>query len=158
MVLKEEIKSIKIYSPFSGEIIPISKVPDDTFSKKMIGDGVGLIPKENMVCAPCDINFIDIFENKNAFMSKIAEDMELLVYLGVETVKLEGRGFTKLVEKGESVKKGEKVIEIDLDYIRKNALSEISSIIISGMEKVSEIKKSTGMIKAGDLLMEVFLK
>lgn len=158
MGLKEEVKSIKIYSPLGGEIIPISKVPDDTFSKKMIGDGVAIIPKENMVYAPCDINFIDIFENKNAFMFETEENMEVLVYLGVETVKLEGNGFTKLVEKGESVKKGEKVIEIDLDFIKKNAQSEISSIIVSSMEKVLEIKKSIGRIKAGDLLMEVFLK
>lgn len=158
MEVNEEKKNIKIYSPLDGEIIPIEEVPDETFALKMIGDGVGIVPSGRSIYAPCDIDFIDIFERKNAFIFKENQDLEFLVYFGVETVKLEGKGFEKVVEKGDRVRKGEAVIDFDLEFIKNNAKSHISSVIVSTMEKVEKIEKAEGRIKAGDLLMTVYLK
>ena len=152
---------IEIYSPILGEIIDIADIPDEAFAKKLIGDGVGIVPTEegNTIYAPCDAVDMSIFETNHAASFELENGLELVVHFGIDTVTLNGRGFERLTEVSEgSVKKGDRLIKYDLDYIVQNAKSHKTPVIISSMEMVESIEKKTGRVRPGDLLMRVILK
>ncbi len=92
-----------IFSPISGEIIPLSDVQDKTFSDKLIGDGVAIIPSEGKVYAPFDGKITNIFPTKHAIGLKSDEGVELLIHIGLDTVELKGQGFISHVEEGDRV-------------------------------------------------------
>ncbi|TDT72308.1 PTS system D-glucose-specific IIA component (Glc family) [Hypnocyclicus thermotrophus] len=156
---KEEKNYVEIYAPFDGDIIPLSEIPDEAFSSKIIGDGVGLIPKTSgTIVAPCDAVDFSIFETNHATSFELANELELIVHFGIDTVQLEGKGFTRLVNEGDSITKGKELVKFDLDYIKSNAKSHKTPVIITSMDMVKKIETSTGSVKSGDLLMKVYLK
>ena len=148
----------EIFSPMDGTVIPLSEIPDETFSKKLIGDGVGIKPSDYTLYAPCDSDITNIFDAVNAASFRINNGLDILVHIGVDTVKLEGKGFKKLSDKIDNVKKGEALISFDDDFINKNSKSDKTALIISNMEVVDRIETTTGEVKSGDLLMRVYLK
>lgn len=103
-----------IFSPISGEIIPLSDVQDKTFSDKLIGDGVAIIPSEGKVYAPFDGKITNIFPTKHAIGLKSDEGVELLIHIGLDTVELKGQGFISHVEEGDRVFKNQLIFEMDL--------------------------------------------
>ncbi len=153
---KEE-NYIEIYSPLNGRVIDLSEVPDEAFAQKMIGDGCGIEPSEGSICALADAE-IDIFDTKHAVSFDLECGLEMIVHFGIDTVKLDGKGFEQVVE-GETVKKGDEIVKYDLAYIKENAKSTRTPVIISNMDDVEELKiVATGDVKVGDLLMKVKLK
>ena len=152
-------KTIEIFSPIDGELIELSKVPDEAFACGALGDGVALIPSNSgsNIIAPCDAEEISIFTTNHAVSFETKDELELIVHFGVDTVKLDGNGFKRLAEEG-MVKKGDKLVEYDLEFLEKNAKSTITPVIISNMEMVDSIEKKSGIVKAGDLIMTVNLK
>lgn len=147
----------EIYSPLNGKVIPLSEVPDEAFAQKMIGDGCAIDPVEGAIFAPID-GEIDIFETNHAVSLEAANGLEMIVHFGIDTVKLNSEGLTRVAEAG-SAKKGDKLIEYDLDFISKNAKSTKTPIIITSMDMVDTIEVvASGDVKAGDLLMRVKLK
>lgn len=148
----------EIYSPLNGKIIPLEEIPDEAFASKIIGDGVGIEPTGDTIYAPCDADDISIFDTNHAVSFETSNGLELIVHFGIDTVKLDGKGFERLVEDGQSVKKGDALIKFDLDYIKEHAKSHKTPVIISNMDEVEKIERSTGEIKAGDLLLRVTLK
>ncbi|RUA09934.1 MAG: PTS glucose transporter subunit IIA [Fusobacteria bacterium] len=153
---EQEENYIEIYSPLNGRVIDLSEVPDEAFAEKMIGDGCAIEPSEGSVFAIADAE-IDIFDTNHAVSFDI-DDLEMIVHFGIDTVKLDGKGFERLVEPG-NVKKGDELVKYDLDFIKENAKSTRTPVIISNMEDVAEIKVvASGEVKAGDLLMKVKLK
>ena len=155
---KVEDELFVIASPLNGTIIPIEEIPDEAFATKIIGDGVGIDPTGDTIYAPCDADDISIFDTNHAISFETKDGLELIVHFGIDTVKLGGNGFERLVEDGQSVKKGDALVKFDLDYIKENAKSHKTPVIISNMDMVEVIEKSTGEIKAGDLIMKVTLK
>jgi len=155
---KKEEESVEIYSPLNGKIIPLEEIPDEAFASKIIGDGIGFDPTGDTIYAPCDADDISIFDTNHAISFETKDGLELIVHFGIDTVKLGGNGFERLVEDGQSVKKGDALVKFDLDYIKENAKSHKTPVIISNMDMVEVIEKSTGEIKAGDLIMKVTLK
>jgi glucose-specific phosphotransferase system IIA component len=148
----------EIFSPIDGTIISLENIPDETFSRKLIGDGIGIKPNGNILYAPCDSDIINIFDAVNAASFKVKNGLDILVHIGVDTIKLEGKGFTKLNDKTMDVKKGEALISFDQDFINKNSKSDKTAIVISNMEIVEKIEFIDGEVKKGDLLMKVYLK
>jgi len=149
-------KSRVIFAPMSGEIINIKNVPDKVFSKKMIGDGIAIKPNNGIVVSPCDGKIVTLFPTNHAIGIETEEGLQILIHLGIDTVELKGEGFKSYVHKGDYVKAGDKILEVDLDYCEKKGKSTISPIIITNMEIVEGIEKSNGLVNAtNDLAMKI---
>lgn len=140
--LKKNNNNINIKSPFEGELIDITKVNDHMFSSKMLGDGVAVRPSNNKAVAPCDGEITQIFPTNHAFGITTKEGLEILVHIGIDTVELKGEGFERILEPGTLVKKGDPIIEVDLEYIKSNGKDSITPIIITNMDKVENIYKN----------------
>lgn len=154
---KKEKKVVEIFSPLAGTVIGLEEVPDDAFSQKMIGDGCAIDPAPGAIYAPVDGD-IDIFETNHAVSIESPSGLEMIIHFGVDTVKLNKEGLTRVAEEG-GVKKGDKLVEYDLDLVKSKAPSVKTPIIITNMDMVESIEVvAKGQVKPGDLLMRVTLK
>lgn len=150
--------NVKLLAPMTGEIIRLEDVPDEVFASKMIGDGLAIEPKDNEVLSPCDGKIVQIFPTKHAIGIETKEGIEILIHIGIDTVSLNGKGFKSFVSQGDRVLCGDKLLEIDLDYISKNAKSIITPILITNMDKVKELSKSKGNVRKGkDMILEIII-
>lgn len=138
----------EIVSLVNGELLDISAVPDEVFSTKLMGDGFAIKSKDGDIYAPVDGTVEVIFPTKHAIIIKSTAGREVLIHLGIETVKLEGKGFDMFVEVGQEVKAGDKLVKMDLDYIEKNATSTISPIVFTNLEGSEKVSIKAGAIKA----------
>lgn len=159
----DENKDIKsgtyiLSSPIDGEIVELSKVPDEVFSSKMLGDGFAVVPKGNKVYSPIDGEITVLFPTKHAVAITTEAGLEVLVHIGVDTVSLNGEGFTAHVAQGDKVKKGDLLLTLDLDFLKEKAKSVISPVIITNMDKVEKINVETGIKNNGDKVAEVTIK
>lgn len=151
-------KSVMIASPMNGTAIELSKVPDDAFAQKMIGDGAAVIPEDGNVYAPADGEVIFVYDTKHAIGFLTDTGVSLLLHVGINTVSLEGRCFEVFVEAGQKVKKGELIMSVSLSYIRENELNVITPIIVSDMSDNQRIRiLKTGKIEVGEGLFAVDL-
>ena len=141
---------VEIYAPISGEIVNIEDVPDVVFSEKIVGDGVAVRPIGNKIVAPVDGVIGKIFETNHAFSMESKEGVELFVHFGIDTVELKGEGFTRIVQEGQSVKRGDTVIEFDLPLLESKAKSVLTPVVISNMDEISCIVKKSGEVVAGE--------
>ncbi|MCK9140088.1 PTS glucose transporter subunit IIA [Haemophilus influenzae] len=141
---------VEIYAPISGEIVNIEDVPDVVFSEKIVGDGVAVRPIGNKIVAPVDGVIGKIFETNHAFSMESKEGVELFVHFGIDTVELKGEGFTRIAQEGQSVKRGDTVIEFDLPLLESKAKSVLTPIVISNMDEISCIVKKSGEVVAGE--------
>ena len=141
---------VEIYAPISGEIVNIEDVPEVVFSEKIVGDGVAVRPIGNKIVAPVDGVIGKIFETNHAFSMESKEGVELFVHFGIDTVELKGEGFTRIAQEGQSVKRGDTVIEFDLALLESKAKSVLTPIVISNMDEISCIVKKSGEVVAGE--------
>ena len=154
---KKKHNIIEIFSPLNGKIITLEEVPDEAFSQKMIGDGCAIEPTEGAIYSPIDAQ-IDIFDTNHAISFETKDELEMIVHFGIDTVKLNSQGL-KRVNTSDEVSVGDKLIEYDLDFIKKNAKSTKTPIIITSMDIVENIEVvAKGNVKVGDLLMKITLK
>ena len=138
-------------SPVTGTVHPITEAPDDAFASKMMGDGFFVYPTVGEVLAPADGEVVFVFDTKHAIGMKSADGTEYLLHIGVDTVALGGKGFNVLVKAGQQVKKGDKLMEFDIDYIRANATSDACLVIFTGLPEGTSVEMTaTGEIKALD--------
>ncbi|MFD3158039.1 PTS glucose transporter subunit IIA [Haloimpatiens sp. FM7330] len=140
--LKRKNTEITLKAPCEGEIVDITKVNDEMFAQKLIGDGIAVIPSSNKIVAPCDGKIVQIFPTNHAFGITTKEGLEVLVHIGIDTVKLEGKGFKRIVEPETNVKKGDTIVEIDIDYIKSMGKDTITCLVITNMEKVKNMDKN----------------
>lgn len=153
---KKIISSIIISSPVTGMAADLATAPDEAFAGKMMGDGATVTPKEPVVYAPEDGEVCFVFDTKHAIGFLTDTGISLLLHMGIDTVKLEGRGFEVLVENGQKVKKGEPMLKLDIDYIEKNAPSLVSPILCTELEDNQKIRLlAEGKIQAGEPLFAV---
>ena len=141
------LKTLNLYSPVNGVMIDISKVPDEAFAEKMLGDGVAFEPEENFISAPLDATVKTLHKCLHAIVLE-KNGFEILIHIGVDTVSLRGQGFKALVKDGDSVKRGQKIIEFDRDFLAKNAKSNIVIMVIAApleatLKKENLIKVTT---------------
>lgn len=151
----DDLDEVEIYSPGKGQIIPLSEVPDQVFAQKMMGDGVGFVPEDGEIVAPFDGMVKTIFPTKHAIGIESDEGVELLIHIGIDTVKLEGAGFESMVNTGDTIKKGQTLMHVDLDYIKANAPSIVTPLILTNLEnRTLEITEVTD-VKSEQLIMTV---
>lgn len=137
---KETVQDIAIYAPVSGELISLEDVPDPVFSKKMMGDGVAIKPENGEVVAPVEGKIIQLFPTMHAIGMLAANGAEILIHIGLDTVNLEGEGFTSYIQEGDKVNRGDKLISFNRQHVIDNSLSTITPIIITNTDDMSEIK------------------
>lgn len=151
--LKRKIREVR--SPVDGQVVALESVDDEVFSQMMVGDGVAVVPMSSEFTAPIDGVVSKIFSTNHAYSIKSDKDLEVMVHIGLETVALEGRGFTRIAQEGESVKAGDVIIEVDLPYIREHAKDIVTPILISEESDVKKIEKKLLIVKSQDTIMEV---
>lgn len=138
-------------SPVTGTVHPITEAPDDAFASKMMGDGFFVYPTVGEVLAPADGEVVFVFDTKHAIGMKSADGTEYLLHIGVDTVALGGKGFEVFVEAGQQVKKGDRLMTFDIDYIRANATSDACLVIFTGLPESTSVEMTaTGEVKALD--------
>ena len=145
---EEQIKGI--VSPTNGELLDISKVPDEVFSTKMMGDGFAMKSEDGIIVSPVDGKVGVVFETKHAVILQSKEGREILIHLGIDTVNLKGKGFEVFVNVGDEVKAGDKLVKMDVPFIEANAKSAISPVIFTNLDAGESIKVIEGSVKAGE--------
>ena len=149
-------KTVIIYSPVDGIAADLSSAPDEGFAEKMMGDGAVVTPTEGTVYAPADGEVEFIFDTKHAIGFQTDSGIPMLLHMGIDTVKLEGKGFEILVTEGQKVKKGEPMMKLDLEFLSANAPSITSPILDTEPEENQRIRLlANGEIKAGEPLFAV---
>lgn len=149
-------QTIIISSPISGNADDLSTAPDEAFAGKMMGDGAVVTPTNPVVVAPEDGEVVFVFNTKHAIGFMSDSGISVLMHIGIDTVKLDGKGFTCFVENGQKVKKGDKLLELDLEYLKANAPSLCSPILCTELQSNQKIRLlAHGEIKAGEPLFAV---
>ena len=156
---KKEKIVVTIYSPVNGKVIELKEVPDEAFAQKMVGEGCAIEPDKGVICSPIEGQLMNIFPTNHAIIFETIDGLEMIVHFGIDTVKLDGKGFQKLREPG-PIKVGDEIVKYNLDEIKDGVPSTKSPIIINNMEKVEKIEVlSLGkIVKIGEPIMKVTLK
>lgn len=139
--------SILIGAPTAGKLVSIKEVSDPTFSEEVLGKGAAIIPSDGKFYAPVDGTISTIFPTGHAAAITSSEGVEVLIHIGLDTVKLEGKHFTIHAEEGQEIKKGELLLEADLDQIKAEGYDIITPVIICNSDEYSEIQ----MMEPGDV-------
>ena len=138
-----------IFAPMSGTVVPLEQVPDEVFSKKLLGDGVAILPKEGKIYAPVDGEVATVAETLHAYGFLSKEGMEILIHVGLETVHLKGEGFISHVKAGDSVVKGDLIAEVDLDFLKSRDISAITPVVICNGAEDLDLQTADGEVTAG---------
>lgn len=144
-----------IYAPVTGKVIDRTEIPDETFASGIMGNGVGIEPVESIITAPFNGKVVSVMDTGHA-VGLVSEDgMELLIHVGVDTVKMNGDGFHMLAKEEQKVKTGEKLLEFDIEKIRKAGFSPITAVLVTNSDDYEEIKILSHNVKATDKLLKV---
>lgn len=153
---EKEITEEILGSPVNGRVVPLYEVSDETFSSEMLGTTVAVEPSDGRITAPCDGEVINIFETGHALCMTTQAGGELLIHIGVDTVKMEGKGFTRKVSDGAKVHAGDVLIEADLDAIKEAGYPATTMFILTNADQFSRVEKAEpGEISAGSRIMEI---
>ncbi len=148
--------TVSILSPVTGEVCELEKVPDEAFSSGMMGDGIAVLPTDPEITAPIAGTVAFVFDTKHAIGVVTEQGIGVMIHIGIDTVKLNGKGFDVLVETGQTVAAGQPVMRLDLPYLKKHAPSLISPVIITELPdgyKLHPVK--TGKVKNGEKILVV---
>ena len=145
-----------IFAPIAGAAVPVSVVPDPTFSSGMLGNGVAVIPTEGKVYAPCNATVDMMFTTGHAVSLVADNGAEILIHVGLETVALEGKPFTVHVENGQKVSKGDLMIEVDLEAVKAAGLNTITPVLVCNSDDFGTFKTFTGKdVTNADLVIDL---
>lgn len=153
---KEEKEEKEIESPLAGTVIPLSEVHDEVFASEMMGKGCAVIPEEGKVYAPFDGKVVGLLDSHHAVGMESTDGVEVLIHVGMDTVKLNGRCFTIHVEEGEQVKKGQLLLEFDIPGIKEAGYEVTTPIIITNSDEFNDVEtKAKGKVIVGTKLLEL---
>ena len=153
---KEVKETIIVSSPITGLAADLSTAPDEGFAGRMMGDGAVVTPENAQIIAPEDGEVVFVFDTKHAIGFLTDSGLSLLLHIGIDTVSLNGEGFQVFVENGQKVKKGEKLMEIDIDFLKAHAPSLCSPILCTELEDNEKVRLlAEGEIKAGEPLFAI---
>lgn len=136
-------------------MIPLTDVPDKVFSEKMMGDGVGFIPEKGEIVAPFDGTVKTIFPTKHAIGLESDTGVEVLIHIGIDTVKLNGQGFESFVQADETVTQGQPLMKIDLAYLKDNASSIVTPVIITNLGDKTLTIEDVKSVDPGKVIMKI---
>ncbi len=152
----EALADLSVSSPLAGTAIPLEQVKDESFAKGMLGPGIGIEPADGLVVAPFDGTVTVAFPTGHAYGLKSASGVQVLIHVGMDTVKLDGKGFTPRVAKGDVVRRGDVLAEVDLDVIREAGYETITPVVVTNKKKLGGVTPvASGEIQRGDALLDV---
>ena len=131
-----------LYSPVKGRVVPLSEVADETFAGELLGTTIAVEPEDGKVTAPCDGEITNIFETGHAVCLTTKTGGELLIHIGIDTVKMDGTGFVKKVADGAQVKAGDVLVEVDLDAVKEAGHPATTMMILTNADDFSEVEKA----------------
>ncbi len=141
---EETVKELK--ACLSGTVIPIEEVEDEMFASKTLGDGVGIRPGSNIVTAPCDgVISVVMQSSKHAVGMTLNNGAEILIHVGLDTVNMEGEGFTLFVKEGDKVKAGEKLLQFEPELIISKGYKTTTVIVVTNTDEFPDAKYISGM-------------
>lgn len=146
-------KTKTLVSPATGKIMPITKVNDSVFKEKILGDGVAVIPEEKEIVAPCNGKIVQIAHTNHAVCIESEDGLEILLHLGMDTVNLEGEGFECFVKVGDKVKAGDKIMNMDIDFIKQSGYEVESPCIITNLDIIKNLDLRTGYVIKGETVI-----
>ena len=154
--LKGKSKGNIIYSPCNGKVVPLSEVSDPTFAEKILGDGFAVIPSEGKIYAPADGEVTMVFDTLHAITITSTQGTELLIHIGLDTVTLKGEPFTAHVAAGDKVKKGDLLMDFDLDKIKAAGLEIITPVLICNTDEYAKIDlQKEGDVSLDDAVLKI---
>lgn len=155
-LLKKKDAEIIIGSPAEGKCVSLSEVNDPTFSEEILGKGSAVIPCSNKIVAPADGTVSMVFPTGHAFTMETAEGVELLVHIGIDTVRLNGEHFTKCVNDGDVVKKGDLIIEVELEEVKAAGYDTIIPVIVCNIEQYKKVRMiAEGAVTSGQDIIRI---
>lgn len=155
---KSMIEKIQTASPARGEIVELMHVEDSTFAEKVLGEGIAVYPSEGKVYAPADGTVESITETKHGIMFRTEEGAELLIHIGLETVNLKGKGFTAHVTDGQKVKKGQLLVEFELEQMKKEGYDMVIPMVVTNGDdfiKVVPMMKNGEKAELSDIVLTI---
>ena len=139
-IFKKRKKEEVITSCVSGKIVPIEKVNDNVFSQKILGEGVGIYPTEDIIVSPCDGEIVSAMEEtKHALGIKTSNNMEILIHVGIDTVSMNGQDFELFVKVGDRVHKGDKLISFNRKTIKDNNLDDVVIMVVTNSDQFENL-------------------
>ena len=146
----------ELVAPINGQVVPLSDVKDEVFSSGSMGKGIAIEPQEGKVCSPLDGEVVMVFPTGHAIGLKSTNGAEVMIHIGMDTVELEGKGFTTLVKKGQAVKKGDPLIKFDMEAIKKAGFKLTTPIVVTNSNEYQEITAiADGPITIGTALLDL---
>lgn len=144
-----------IAAPVDGRIVSRTEIPDETFASGVMGDGIGIAPTGDVITAPFDGTVSSLTETRHAVGLISPDGMELLIHVGVDTVKMNGQGFTAYVKEGDTVRKGQRLLQFDAAQIREAGYSDIVAVLLVNSEDYGQVVCSADTCKSGDTVITV---
>ena len=146
---------VQVMAPISGTVKAVTECEDEVFASEALGKGVVIEPEEGKVYAPCDGEISAFFETKHAIGITAVNGMELLIHVGMNTVTLNGEGFTTHAKTGDKIRKGQLLLEFDMDFIRSKGLPVSTPVVIANLDDGKEISCRLGAVKKGEALITI---
>ena len=152
----EKVNGNHVYAPMEGKAVSITEVPDPTFAEGMLGNGIAIEPTDGKVCAPCDATVDMMFSTGHAVSLVSDSGIEILIHVGLETVSLEGKPFKIAVQNGDKVKKGQLLMEADLEAIKAAGLPTITPVVICNTDNYPKFKTNVDKpVTNADVVIEL---
>jgi phosphoenolpyruvate-protein phosphotransferase len=149
--------TLTLVAPVSGIIVTLDRVPDPVFAQRLVGDGVAIDPLDQRLVAPCDARVLQVHRAGHA-LTLSSSGIEILIHVGLDTVKLNGRGFSPSVKAGDEVRAGDPLMTFDADFVATHARSLLSPMLVTSMDRVAALHPRTGKVTAGrDAVLQVVL-
>lgn len=146
----------EVLSPLNGKVIPLKEVHDEVFSSEMMGKGCAILPSEGKIYAPFNGKVVGLLDSHHAVGMESEDGVEILIHVGMDTVKLNGEGFTIHVEEGQQVKAGQLLLEFDMDKIQAAGYEVTTPVIVTNSDEFSEIVTVTNKeVSHGEKLLKV---
>ncbi|MDE6944499.1 MAG: PTS glucose transporter subunit IIA [Lachnospiraceae bacterium] len=147
---------IELAAPVAGKLVAISEVNDPTFGEEILGKGVAVIPSDNRICAPADGTVSTVFPTGHAAAITADSGAEILIHIGLDTVKLNGKHFTIHAKEGDKVKKGDLLLEADIEQIKAEGYDVITPMVICNSDEFSKFEMAaSGDVSQGDVVLTI---